>query len=502
MEDTLKKDILAGFSVALVALPLSIGIAIASGAPASSGIIAAIIGGILGSWLGGCNISINGPAAGLIVIVLSAIHELGFQGMLAAAIIGGLIQIIFGYFKLAKKCLSFPSSVIHGMMAAIGLIIIAKQVHVILGYSPHGMNPLMLFAEIPEAVSKLNPTIAVIGFMSLIGITLYSKSSNILMKKVPAALIFVIVGAIFAIYLSIPKQYLLNIPSNLNEWIVFPDFSVMGSIAFWKIAFTLAIVGSLETTLSAAAVDKLDEQNRKSNLDKDLMSKGICNVLSGLIGGIPMITEVVRSSANASYGAQSWKSNLVHGFIILVATVSIPNALSFIPLCVLAAILVTVGYRLCKPSHFMEAKKVGIDHFIGFITTLSVTLAVDLLMGIIAGVVVQYLVELFLGLKIKNTFHSEFNVKEEDHNQVVCVQSSLTFCNFNNLDKSICKAMNSCQCVKLELNSCKYIDHSVMEQLHEIQAFYKKENKVLEMVMSPDHRSLGKDSLSSMRKVR
>ncbi len=506
--NTFKADLNAGFSVALVALPLSIGISLASGAPASSGLIAAIIGGLIGSWLGGTQMTINGPAAGLIVIVLEAILTLGhgdsvqgFKGMLAASVVAGAFQILFGALKFGRKGSAFPASVIHGMMAAIGLIIIAKQAHVLLGYAPIAKNPIMLFSEIPQAFFNLQPSIFGLGFSSLALLMLWPRLPWQFTKKIPAPLITVIFGAFGAHFIQLSPSALLNIPSDLGQWIIFPDFSVMQTFDGWRAAITLALVASLETTLSASAIGKLDPMNRKCNLDRDLLSKGVCNMLSGSIGGLPMIAEIVRSSANVGYKAKTWKSNFLHGVIVLFAVLALPSVLSLIPLASLAAILLLVGSRLGSPSHFMHALKVGKDNLVGFLVTMVVTLAVDLLVGIFAGAVAQYLVEMYLGLKIKHTFKPSYDEKLTNLNvEVFTVESSLIFSNFVSLKEEILKMKKLRRNVKLVLVGCEYIDHSVMDQISELKHDFELCSLNFETELSKEHHSLGEDLLSSQKK--
>ncbi len=506
---TWRPDFSAGFSVALVALPLSIGIALASGAPASAGIIAAIVGGILGSWMGGGNLTINGPAAGLIVIVLEAIQALGngspgqgFRAMLAAAVVAGAIQVVFGALKLARKGLMCPSSVIHGMMAAIGLIIIAKQIHVMFGYTPIAKNPVMLFAELPRAIMNMQPLSFMAGGLSLALLLAWPKMKWGWTKKVPAPLLAVLLGVVVAAVFGFDAKKLLQVPQDMSSWLVFPDFSIMATFDGWRVAMTLALVASLETTLSAAAIDKMDPQHRHSDLDRDLLSKGVCNMVSAALGGLPMIAEIVRSSANVSYGAKSWRANFTHGFIILAAVLLMPQALSLIPLASLAAILVMVGSRLGSPAHFLHAKKIGLDHLSGFVVTMAVTLAVDLLVGIIAGAAVQYFVEVYLGLRPKDTFSPAFKT-DEDQNHVThfAVTSALTFCNFEQLKLKITDSLTKGHSVSLELESCPYIDHNVMDQLVELKALAKEKSLELKMTYSETHQALGSDSCSALRKA-
>lgn len=499
---TWRADFSAGFSVALVALPLSIGIALASGAPASAGIIAAIIGGIIGSWLGGGNLTINGPAAGLIVIVLEAIQAVGLKGMLAAAVVAGALQVIFGAVKFARKGLMCPSSVIHGMMAAIGLIIIAKQIHVLLGYTPIAKNPVMLFAELPRAILNMQPLSFVAGGLSLALLLAWPRLKWGWTKKIPAPLVAVLLGVVAAAVFGFDSKKLLQVPQDMSSWLIFPDFSVMTSLSGWRVALTLALVASLETTLSAAAVDKLDPQHRRSNLDRDLVSKGICNMLSAAIGGLPMIAEIVRSSANISYGAKSWRANFTHGTIILAAVLLMPQALSLIPLASLAAILVMVGSRLGSPAHFLHAKKIGLDHLSGFVVTMAVTLAVDLLVGIMAGAAVQYLVEVYLGLRPKNTFKPSYNTHEDGtHVTRIKVESALTFCNFESLKSDIMNALSKKHSVILDLESCPYVDHNVMDQLADLNKVATESSLTLRVLYSEAHKSLGSDICSAVRKA-
>jgi MFS superfamily sulfate permease-like transporter len=452
--------------------------------------------------MGGCNVTINGPAAGLIVIVLEAVATLGFEGMLAASVIAGGIQVIFGLMKIARRSDAFPDSVIHGMMAAIGLIIIAKQVHILFGHTPIAKNPVMLYAEFPQAI--MHPTIPVMitGLITIFFIIGWNKLPFAAAKKVPVALLAVILGSAVATYFDLSGKSLLSIPADLRTWIIFPDFSFVSTFVFWKSAMALALVGSLETVLSASAVDKLDPQKRPSNLDRDLTSKGICNMASALIGGLPMIAEIVRSSANVSYGAKTWKANFFHGVILLVAVSLLPGALAYIPLASLAAVLIMVGFRLGNPAHFIHAKKIGIDNLVGFALTLFVTLSVGLLVGIFVGFIAQTLVELFLGLKFTNFFKPSYKVKSEASGEVeIEINSALTFTNFLTLKSSINKYLAQNKDVNLLLANSAYIDHSVMENIHDMKTEFSRKGRSLKFTLSEKHKSLGVDSLSAIRKI-
>ncbi|WP_408096143.1 SulP family inorganic anion transporter [Peredibacter sp. HCB2-198] len=496
-----KFDFMAGFSVALVALPLSIGIALASGAPASAGLIAAIIGGLLGSWMGGSHVTINGPAAGLIVIVLEAVNKLGFKGMLGAAIVAGALQIAFGLMKLARKGLAFPVSVIHGMMASIGLIIIAKQFHLMVGHVPVNKNPLMLIAEIPMAFTSFDKSVFIIGAASLALLIMWNQLTWAPAKKVPGPLLAVIVGAGLASFLGMDSSKLLSIPADVKSWVIFPEFTSFSTFDFWKSAITLALVGTLETTLSAAAVDKIDPQKRKSDLDRDLISKGICNILSASLGGLPMIAEIVRSSANVSFGAKTWKSNFFHGALILVAVLALPSVLSYIPIAALAAILVMIGYRLGSPKHFHHALKIGKDNLTGFLVTLLVTLSVDLLMGIFLGALAQFAVEIYLGLKLRHSLKASYTVEKQiTGGNLMKVDSALTFSNFLGVKDEILRLTADKKEFKLDLTHSPYVDHSVMDQINDLKEYFQNVGIPFQVIISPEHYALGVDQLSAVKK--
>ncbi len=499
--DSLKKDFTSGFLVALVALPLSIGIALASGAPASAGLITAIIGGLIGSWMGGAQLVINGPAAGLIVIVLEAVSSLGFRGMLGAAVIAAVMQIIFGVVKLGRKGALFPSSVVQGMMASIGIIIFAKQAHILLGHVPKAKNPLLLLAEIPFAFANYRPLVAIIGFLTLGLLIFWTKIKHPFLKKLPGPLMGVIFGGILAKVLGLDEESLLKVPAEINNWFFTPDFSIMATASGWKAAITLALVGSLETVLSASAVDKIDPEKRKSNLDRDLTSKGICNLLCALIGGLPMIAEIVRSSANISYGAKTWKSNFFHGLVILIAVILFPYALNLIPLATLASILVMIGWRLGNPKHIQHAIHIGKDNIVGFLVTLILTLAVDLLVGIFCGVIAQFAVELYLGLKLKDSFISEFKEDVVEGDFIITVTSSVVFSNFYLIKENILNYLNLKKSLTIDLTACDYIDHSVMEQLEELASLAEANGLKFTKRISSHHKSLGESSVSSRKKV-
>jgi MFS superfamily sulfate permease-like transporter len=329
-----RSDLLSGFLVFLIALPLCLGISMASGFPPSAGIITAIVGGLVVSRLSGSFVTINGPAAGLIVVVLDAVQSLGegdamagYRYTLAAIVVASVLQILMGVFKAGRLSSFFPASVIHGMLAAIGIIIMTKQIHVVLGVTPEKGSLISTMAQVPHSLMNLNPEIAIIGFTGLAILIAWTRVKNTTLKMIPAPLIVVLVGIALAkyfdldhehMYLFLPNsdilahheatvgpKFLVAISENFMSSFYFPDFSKLGTLEFWEAVITIGLVGSLESLLSAMAVEKLDPYKRQTNLDKDLTAVGVGNLLSGMIGGLPMIAEIVRSSANVNNGAKT-----------------------------------------------------------------------------------------------------------------------------------------------------------------------------------------------------
>lgn len=454
-------DIKAGLVVFLIALPLSLGISLASGAPSSAGLISAILGGILGAYLGGSYVTINGPAAGLIVVVLSAIQTLGagdaatgFRRMLACVVIVGVLQIVSGLMKAGKLAALFPLSVVHGMLTAIGIIIIVKQVHVFLGHKAQGS----IFAsvlQIPVSLLNLVPESALIGLAAILLLLAYPHFKSKLTKIIPAPLIVVLVGIVMAIFLK--PAAMVSIPTHPSDLVIFPLFDVITSSNSILSIITIFFVASLESILSASAVDKLDPLERESNFDRELWSKGVVNVACGFLGGIPIIAEIVRSSANISQGARTPMANFSHGIFILIFVLLFPNVLNTIPLAALAAILVLVGYRLAQPKQFKEMWNLGYISFAAFMTTVVVTLAEDLLIGIFAGVVVKAVLSIVAGADLKSLIKPNCQFEENGDEAILRFEDSLTF--FSILkQKDILAKASRFKHIRIDLTKVSFID--------------------------------------------
>ena len=496
-----KSDLIAGFLVFLIALPLCLGIAMASGFPPMSGIISAVIGGVVVSRISGSFVTINGPAAGLIVVILSAVQSLGdgdamagYRYTLAAIAVASLLQVLMGLFKAGKLNAYFPASVVHGMLAAIGVIIMAKQIHTLLGVKPSSSEIIDTLLEIPHSFAELNPDIAIIGFSGLAIMVAWSLFRNRWLKMIPAPLIVVAVGMALEryfdldhehVYMFMPDhpilphheftigpKFLVSIPENILSSFYFPDFGKWATREFWAAVISICLVGSLETLLSATAVDKLDPWKRSSNLNRDLTAVGIGNFLASAVGGLPMIAEIVRSSANINNGARTSWSNFFHGSFLALFVVFFPKLIHEIPLASLAALLVYTGFRLASPKEFAKTMVIGKEQLLVFTTTLVAVLATDLLVGVFIGILLKLFIQLSRGVPLRELLRISYDVRQEEHGvHRISIQGSAIFANFVGL-KSELAGLPQGETIIFDVANVSYIDHTVMEFLDHFRNDY------------------------------
>ncbi|MCC6370939.1 MAG: SulP family inorganic anion transporter [Bacteroidia bacterium] len=408
----IKNDLKAGLVVFLVALPLCLGIALGQKAPLFSGIIAGVIGGIVVSAISGSKLSVSGPAAGLTSIVLSSVTQLGsFEAFLMAVCLAGVFQILLGVLKAGIIGYYFPNSVIKGMLCAIGIILIRNQIPHFVGFDndievdemdlqDNGQKNLFHLDHYIDSISYGSMIIGIVSLLILIiWHTKFIKKSKYL-RQIPGALLVVVVGVLIDLFFShqvpsleVKDEHLVVLPqftsiSGFFGSFLHPDFSALANSKVYSVAFIIGVVASLETLLSLEAVDKLDPNNQVSPTNRELIAQGTGNLLSGLIGGLPITSVIVRSSVNVDAGAKSQLSAIVHGLLFLVAVILLPGILQLIPLSSLAAILLFTGYNLAHPVTFKRVFKQGADQFLPFIITLLVMLFSDLLMGVSVGIFV------------------------------------------------------------------------------------------------------------------
>ncbi|NQW30209.1 MAG: SulP family inorganic anion transporter [Ignavibacteria bacterium] len=518
-----KTDALSGFLVFLIALPLCLGISAASGFPPVAGILTAIVGGLVVSFFTGSELTIKGPAAGLIVIALGAVQELGhgdamlgYKLTLAVIVVAGIVQIGFGIIKSGVLGDFFPTSAVHGMLAAIGIIIITKQAHVLLGVKPVSKELFGQIAEIPHSFSVMNPEIAIIGILSLVILFGLPLFKNKYVKMVPGPMVVLLIAVPLGMYFDLGHEhtylfldhhqyalgpkFLVTLPAQLSSAITFPDFSQLFSATSIKYIVMFALVGSIESLLSAKAVDSLDKFKRKSNLNKDMVAVGIGNTISGLIGGLPMISEIVRSSANANNGARTRWANFFHGGFLLLFVALVPDLIHQIPLAALAAMLVYTGFRLASPLEFIKTYRIGKEQLLIFLITVVTTLATDLLIGVGAGIVTKMVLHLFNGVPVRWFFTPFLTIqKNADGAYEVDVKHSAIFANFIGLKKRL-ESLESSHTVILNFSNTKLVDHTVMHNIEVLQMDFARKGRTLTVIGLENHVA-SSDHPTSARKL-
>ncbi|WP_205508468.1 SulP family inorganic anion transporter [Longitalea arenae] len=480
----LKNDLPSSVVVFLVALPLCLGIALASGAPLFSGIIAGMVGGIVIGALSGSQLSVSGPAAGLTAIVIVAIGKLQvFEAFLLAVVLGGVFQIILGIIKAGILGDYIPSSVIKGMLAAIGLILILKQLPHLVGYDADytgdesfqqadGQNT---FSSLFGAFSHLIPAALVIGLVSLVIMVVWEKyvaPKARFLQLMPAPLIVVVVAVILnetlrtsAPDLVIKDSHLVKIPvadsvEGFLSFFTFPDFSHITNPVVWTTALTLAIVASLETLLNIEAADDLDPYQRVTPTNRELMAQGAGNMVSGFIGGLPLTSVVVRTSANINSGAKTKMSTIFHGFFLLGSVAFIPSLLNLIPLSALAAILIYTGFKLAKPSLFISFYKKGWDVFLPFAITIVAILLTDLLKGILVGCVVG------MFFVIRSNFKSAVLVVNDANRYLFRLRKDVSFLNKPIIKNRLEKVPENSS-VLIDATRADFIDRDIIEVIED-----------------------------------
>jgi MFS superfamily sulfate permease-like transporter len=502
----LKQDIPASIVVFFVALPLCLGIALASGAPLFSGLIAGIIGGIVVGSLSGSQLGVSGPAAGLAAIVLTAIGSLGgFENFLLAVVLGGLIQFVFGILKAGIIGYYFPSSVIKGMLTGIGIIIILKQIPHFFGYnSPEGdfsffhSNGENTFSGIFNALNFISPGATLIAILSLGILLLWSNvlsTKGRLFQLIQGPLVAVVVGIIYVLISGensmwqIKAEQLVSVPvpSDLNSFFgqfSFPNFAGISNPEIWITAFTIALVASLETLLCVEATDKLDPEKRVTPTNRELIAQGTGNFISGMIGGLPLTQVIVRSSANIQSGGKSKMAAIIHGFFLLISVLLIPTILNKIPLSVLAAILFIVGYKLAKPSLFKTMYQLGWKQFTPFIVTILGIVFTDLLVGIGLGLVVGVAVILIKSFQNSHFLHIEDNSNGK-HKIKMTLAEEVTFINKGAILKEL-ESIPRDTILELDVRNTRFLDYDIVEILEDFSEKARQRNINIKVTSEKD----------------
>ncbi|HEY4876796.1 MAG TPA: SulP family inorganic anion transporter [Puia sp.] len=484
-----KDDLSAGLSVFFVALPLCLGIALASGAPIYAGILSGIIGGLVVALISGSQLAVSGPAAGLTTLVAASIISLGdFHFFLLTVIVAGFFQLLLGLLKLGTIAYYFPSSVIKGMLAAIGIILISKQIPLALGYDQpnfwtssfvHLFSPQNFFSNLRNLNHHISKGAILITCVSLIVLILFQSYRAKKLKIIPAPLLVVIIGIIANVVFtnngstfSLRQTQLVNIPSNVFANISLPDFSkIFSNINIWKDGMMIGLLATLETLLCIEAIDKLDKRNRITPVNRELIAQGIGNVICGFVGAIPITAVVVRGAANVDAGARTKLSAFIHGLFLLLAVLLIPFMLNKIPYASLAAILLITGYNLTKPKLFLNVWGLGWKQFVPFIITIIVILSTDLLIGVSIGLLIS------IYFIVQNNLRAEYKISRIIHSGIetdyIKLNSNVTFLNKVKLRKALDEVPEN-SVLTIDGTECNFVDYDILEIISEY------ENKALD----------------------
>ncbi len=501
------QNIFSGFVVSLIALPLGLGLALASGAPPISGIIAAVIGGIVTSILGGSNVTITGPGNGLVVVILAAITTLGngdmqqgFLYTLAAIVVSGIVMIILGFLRLGSLGDFFPSSAIQGMLAAIGIGIFAKQIHVMLGNLDAKGSIIELLLNIPEGIKYYltsdNQSVfyaGSVGVISFLIMVFYSKIRNRYFQLIPAPMWIVVlsVGMYYyyqyfsaAIY-PIEKGLLISLPNDVMSNFAFPDFGKVLEFDFINAVIAITLIASIESLLSIKAVDKLDPLKRRSNVNKDIRALGLATVISGFLGGLNVVTVIARSSVNVNNKGTNRSANFFHASFLVLFILLFATELRKIPLAALAAILVYTGYKLASPENIRKVFKIGKEQLLIFLITLITTIATSLITGILVGIIATFFIHVVINkdilLFISNLLKPNVLMFKEDGKYFVSVDNFSSFLNYTKL-KSKLNQIPENEEVIIDFSLCDFVDHSVMENMNNYAETFKRKGGHLEII--------------------
>jgi MFS superfamily sulfate permease-like transporter len=477
-------DIPAAVVVFLVALPLCLGIALGSGAPLFSGVIAGVVGGLVIGAISGSSLSVSGPAAGLTAVVAVAIGKMpAFEAFILSVVIAGAIQLLLGFIRAGIIGDYVPNSVIRGMLAAIGIILILKQLPHLTGFDKNfsgdeafiQIDRRNTFSEVIYSLNYLSPGALVIGLASLILLWIWDQKffkSRKLFKYIPGPLVVVIVGVLLNSLLnsvggafSLSPNHMVSLPvttglASAGELIHFPLWQHLGNGQVWITGVTIALVASLETLLSIEAVDKLDPYNRRTPTNRELKAQGIGNIISGLLGGLPITSVIVRSSANVNAGGKTRLSTMMHGSLLLLSVLFIPGLLNMIPLSALAAILIATGYKLAKPALFREFHRKGWDQLIPFVVTIIAILLSDLLIGILIGMGVS------LFFLVRSNFHSAVMIVHDENKYLVRFRKDVSFLN-KPIVKEKLEKVPANSFVLIDITRADFIDKDVIDTINE-----------------------------------
>lgn len=537
----LKYDVLSGFLVFLIALPLCLAIANAYRFPPISGVWTAVLGGLLTTFLSNSQMTIKGPAAGMIVIVVGAVNgfetdiarermgdhgatsadvkqwldarppdvktavwQASYRNALGVAVVAGIIQVLFGLCRAASLAEMCPMTPIQGLLASIGIVIVFKSGYQVLGTkAPAGDEAIWAVVGFPNAIPNAVQSVAIVGLVGLAIMVGWSFITHRAVKKIPAQLVVLLVCVPVSLALALDRSFLVPMPNvlaNPASAFAFPVFDLVATSTGIKSIVLFAVIGSLESVLSAKAVDLIDPFRRRTDLNRDVLGVGVANTAAALIGAPPMISEIVRSKANIDNGARTKYANLFHGVFLLVAAVFLSTLLAYVPLAALAAMLVFTGYRLAHPREFAHAWKVGPEQLVVFLVTIVVILMADLLIGFLAGVVMEFVIHVWNGAHPGKAARADVEVLDVDaRTALLRVRGPAVFTNWVGLRKKLL-AVGGDRDVVVDLGETTVVDHTVMDKLKDLRREFAEKGRQLDVRGLEGHTPLGWEKTSAHRR--
>jgi MFS superfamily sulfate permease-like transporter len=509
LKENWRNDLSAALSVSLVALPLALGIAVASEVSPMAGILSAIIGGVVTTFFRGGHLAINGPAAGLIAVILGGLVALdgNINYVLAAIVVSGGIQTVLGFLKMGRFAKLLPSSVLHGILAAIGVVIFSKQIHYALGTKSEATSIIGTLVDVFYKLPEINPFVFIISLIGILILVFYKKINLKIIRVIPAPMWVLLLAiplvfgfdfftehsiSLFGRSYGVGPELLITIPDNPLDSIMHPDFGMVGTGAFWLTVLSITMIASVETLASARAVDKLDPYKRTTNLNKDLVGVGLSTMVSGALGGLPIITVIVRSTVNVNSNAKTKWSNFYHGIFLILFVLILAPVLRSVPLAALAAILVHTGYKLASPKVFKQAYDQGVEQLLFLSSTLIITLFTDLLYGIIGGILVTLILHMLLakvgfiaffkkiyksGSKVYKLDNGSYDVKLKG------IANFLYALQLDKLLKEIPKGSN----VQVDMSQTRLVDLSIMENLIEFKRIHDNSGGNVQLLGLDNH---------------
>ncbi|QCX40770.1 SulP family inorganic anion transporter [Aureibaculum algae] len=509
LKENWRNDVSAALSVSLVALPLALGIAVASGVSPMAGVLSAIIGGVVTTFFRGGNLSINGPAAGLIAAILGGLVALdgNINYVLAAIVVSGGIQTMLGFLKMGRFAKLLPSSVLHGILAAIGIIIFAKQIHYALGTTSNAKTIIGTLSDVFHKLPEINPFVFLIALVGILVLFFYKKINTKFIRIIPAPMWVLLLAlpivfgfdffnehsiSFFGKNYVVGPDLLINIPDNPLDSIMHPDFAMIGTSAFWLTVLSISTIATVITLASARAVDKLDPYKRTTNLNKDMVGVGLSTMVSGALGGLPITTVIVRSTVNVNSNAKTKWSNLYHGIFLILFVLILAPVLRSVPLAALAAILVHTGFKLASPQVFKHAYDQGVEQLLFLSLTLIITLFTDLLYGIVGGILMTLVLHMLLAkVGIVNFFKKIYKsgskvYKSENGSYDVKLKGIANFLYALKLDKLL-EDIPEGSNVSIDMSQTRLVDLTIMENLIEFKRVHDDNGGDVKLIGLDNH---------------